>query len=186
MMHRSGFNRIAQTDGVKVLELAYEGGSAAMLFILPDRADGLAEVEKSLTAARFDSWIAALAPGTVSITLPRFEVNSRLALSLGGVLMTLGMPDAFNDDKADFTGIANPTDPRDRLKIDKVFHKAFVKVDEEGTEAAAAMAAIAATRGLPPENMIEFRADHPFLFAIVDKATGLLLFLGRVSDPTTK
>jgi serine protease inhibitor len=97
------------------------------------------------------------------------------------------MPDAFDREKADFTGIANPADRRERLKIDKVFHKAFVKVDEKGTEAAAATAVVMAKGGgAPPAPAFEFNADHPFVFAIVDKATGLVLFLGRVADPTTK
>jgi len=76
---------------------------------------------------------------------------------------------------------------RERLKIDKVFHKAFVKVDEKGTEAAAATAVVMAKGGgPPPAPALEFNADHPFVYAIIDKATGLVLFLGRVADPTTK
>jgi serpin B len=186
-MHRGGPHRIAQGDGVKVLELPYKGGDASMLFILPDRKDGLADVESSLTAAKLDAWKAALASQAVAVSLPRFEVSPTPSMSLGEDLKKLGMPDAFEREKADFTGIANPADHRERLKIDKVFHKAFVKVDEKGTEAAAATAVVMAKGGgPPPAPALEFNADHPFLFAIVDKATGLVLFLGRVADPTTK
>ena len=187
MMHGGGTRRFAQAGGVKVLELEYKGGDASMVFVLPDAKDGLADIEKSLTAAKFDEWRAALRPDQVAITLPRFEVSPTPSMSLGEDLKGLGMPDAFDREKADFTGIANPADRRERLKIDKVFHKAFVKVDEKGTEAAAATAVVMSKGGGPPPGKaLEFVADHPFVFAIVDKATGLVLFLGRVVDPTTK
>jgi len=183
-MHRTGQMRLAQADGVKVLELPYKGGDTAMMVVLPDRADGLAAVEQSLSAAKLEAWTRALAPENVALSLPRFEVSPP-TLEMGAKLVELGMPNAFDRDKADFTGIANPSDPRDRLKIDKVFHKAFVKVDEKGTEAAAATAVVMARGGGPPPKALEFRADHPFLFFITDKTTGLVLFIGRVADPTT-
>ena len=187
MMHRAGKHRFVQNDGAKVLELPYKGGDASMLVILPDRKDGLADLEKSLTGAKLEGWKTALAMQTVAVSLPRFEVSPTPSMSLGEDLKSLGMPDAFDRDKADFTGIANPVDRKERLKIDKVFHKAFVKVDEKGTEAAAATAVVMAKGGgPPPAPPLEFNADHPFVFAIVDKATGLVLFLGRVADPTMK
>jgi serpin B len=187
MMHAGGTHRIAQADGVKLLELPYKGGDASMLFILPDKKDGLAEVEASLGTAKLDAWRAALAPRTVAVSIPRFEVSPTPSMSLGKHLVSLGMSDAFERNKADFTGIANPADRRDRLDIDKVFHKAFVKVDEKGTEAAAATAVVMERGGgPPPAPPLEFNADHPFVFAILDNATGLVLFLGRVSDPTKK
>lgn len=187
MMHQGGKHRLAQEGGAKVLELPYKGGDASMLFILPDRADGLADLEAKLTSAKLDAWRAALAPQTVAVSLPRFEVSPTPSMSLGKDLEALGMPDAFDRKKADFTGIAKPADERERLEIDKVFHKAFVKVDEKGTEAAAATAVVMAKGGgAPPAPALEFNADHPFVYAIVDNTTGLVLFLGRVVDPTTK
>jgi serpin B len=186
MMHQGGFHRIAQADGVKILELPYKGGDAAMLVILPDRADGLPDVEASLSTAKLDAWTTALAPSMVAVTLPRFEVSPTPSMSLGAELVKLGMPDAFDRDKANFTGIANPADPRERFKIDKVFHKAFVKVDEKGTEAAAATAVVMARAGGAPPKPIVFKADHPFIFVITDKSSGLVLFLGRVADPTLR
>jgi serpin B len=92
------------------------------------------------------------------------------------------MPIAFDRDRADFTAMANPSDPRDRLHIDEVFHKAFVKVDEKGTEAAAATAVMMAPGG-PPPKPLELKVDHPFLFFIRDTSSGLILFMGRVVDP---
>jgi serpin B len=97
------------------------------------------------------------------------------------------MPLAFDRDKADFTGMANPPSPRDRLVVGEVFHKAFVTVDELGTEAAAATAVVMPTAAAAPMRTappFEFRADHPFLFFIIDKSSGLILFMGRVSDPS--
>ena len=187
MMHANGSRRFAQADGVKVLELPYKGGDASMLFIVPDREGGLDDVERSLSAAKLAAWTAALAPRDVAVTIPRFEVSPTPSLSLGEALVKLGMADAFDRDKADFTGIANPSDPRERLSIGKVFHKAFVKVDEKGTEAAAATAVVMPKGGgPPPKPPLEFTADRPFLFAIVEKASGLVLFVGRVADPTVR
>jgi serpin B len=157
-----------------------------MLVVLPDRVDGLGEVEASLTAAKLERWSKALDSRSVAVSLPRFEVSPTPSMSLGEELIKLGMPDAFDREKADFTGIANPTDPRERLKIDKVFHKAFVKVDERGTEAAAATAVVMAKGGGGAPKLFDLNANHPFVFAIVDRSSSLLLFLGRVSDPTTK
>ena len=183
-MHGGGPRRIVQADGVTVLELPYQGDDAAMLIILPDRVDGLASVEASLSAATLDAWMAALSTKRVSIALPRFEVSPQPSMSLGEELKKLGMTDAFDADLANFTGIANPTDPRERLQISGVFHKAFVKVDEKGTEAAAATAVLMPRAGGAPSFEIDFKADHPFLFVIVDKKSGLALFVGRVVDPT--
>jgi len=94
------------------------------------------------------------------------------------------MPRAFDQTVADFTGIANPPDPQDRLFIDQVVHRSFVKVDEAGTEAAGATAVLmrfgAAAR--PPKPKL-FQADHPFVFLIRDVRSGMILFIGRVTDP---
>jgi serpin B len=108
------------------------------------------------------------------------------SLALGEVLAGLGMADAFSPAQADFTAIANPPDPRDRLFLSEVFHKAFVKVDEKGTEAAAATAAVMARAAAAMAPPAEFKADHPFLFFIRDNATGKILFMGQVADPSSK
>jgi serpin B len=190
MRQRHSF-QAAEIDGVKILEMGYEGGDATMLLVLPDKVDGLAEVEKNLTVATFESWTRALAwKQEVIVSLPRFELDPATALSLREDLTALGMPAAFDLQKADFTGIANSPDPRERLNISDVVHKSFVKVDEKGTEAAAATAVIMRTMAVAPRRQplppFVFRADHPFLFFIIDKPTGLILFMGRVSDPASK
>jgi serpin B len=105
-------------------------------------------------------------------------------VELREALMAMGMEQAFNADKADFTGMANPSNSQQRLHITQVFHQAFVKLDEKGTEAAAATAVVMVTRtAMRPRETREFRADHPFLFFLRDTASGMILFMGRVADP---
>lgn len=182
-MHQVMHVRFAQADGVKVLELPYKGGAASLVVALPDRVDGLAALEASLSNATLEGWTRRLATENVHVALPRFEVNPAAPLSLAKALADLGMPLAFERRKADFTKIADPRDPDERLSVDDVFHKAFVKLDEKGTEAAAATAVVMAAAGGPPPKPLEFKADHPFLFFIVDDASGLVLFMGRVTEP---
>ena len=183
MMHQAGSYRYAHTGGVSLLELPYKNEGASMLVVLPDRVDGLTDVEASLDGAKLESWRAAMSSQRVEVALPRFEIDPPAAIPLAPALMALGMPTAFDKDKADFTAIGNPADKRERLHIDKVFHKAFVKVDEKGTEAAAATAVAMAAGGGMPAKAISFDADHPFLFVILDRTTNLVLFVGRVAEP---
>lgn len=182
-MHRTGSFRFAQKDGVKMLEIPYKGDTMSMLVVLPDDVDGLGVLESSLTAERLGGLVQSLAPQRVSVSLPKFEINPAAALSLGDLLKAMGMAVAFDRQKADFTGIANPPDPADRLFIGGVFHKAFVKVDEKGTEAAAATAVVMLRAQGMPMRATEFKADHPFLFFLRDDASGLILFMGRVAEP---
>jgi serpin B len=182
-MHAVDGYRLAKADGVAMLELPYKG-DAAMYIILPDKLDGLPAVEKSLDAGKLATWIGALANQRVAVALPRFTIDPREPTELSARLKALGMKDAFDSKRADFTGIASPPNPADQLVISAVFHKAFVKVDEKGTEAAAATAVVMAPKGAAPAAPIEFKANHPFLFVIADTRTGLVLFIGRVSDPS--
>ena len=127
---------------------------------------------------------SALKPERVGVSLPKFTIDPPQAIALSDVLKGLGMVNAFARKLADFTGMAAPPDPADRLVISQVFHKAFVKVDEKGTEAAAATAILMERAGgPPPARPKEFTADHPFLFVIRDVRSGLILFLGRLVDP---
>ena len=115
-----------------------------MLVVLPDAVDGLSALEASLTSERLDAIVTSLSPTRVVVSLPKFEIDPTGSLPLGDVLQALGMKAAFSRDRADFTAMANPPDPADRLFISQVFHKAFVRVDEKGTEAAAATAVVMA------------------------------------------
>jgi serpin B len=182
-MTQVGTFRYARLGGVTLVELPYKRGSASLLVALPDKRDGLAETERSLSNATFTSWRRALAAEEVSISLPRFEVAPGAPLALAKDLAALGMPVAFDRERADFTGIADPRDPAERLCISEVIHKAFVKVDEQGTEAAAATAVVMVGRAAPRRELIMLEVDHPFLWFIVDHDSGLVLFMGRVTEP---
>jgi serpin B len=182
LMRQEGAFAHARTGEVSVLELPYTN-AASLLVVLPHAVDGLAATEASLSPGVFKSWTRGLdAQGPLRVGLPRFEISPEDALALRDDLKDLGMPLAFDANGADFTAIAAPPDPTEQLHLDDVFHKAFVRVDEKGTEAAAATAASMVARGgrSKPD---EFVADHPFLFFIVAKESGLILFMGRVSEP---
>ncbi len=183
-MHQTGPFPIAQKDGMTALELPYRDGRLSMMLLVPDEIDGLPALEEALDTQRLDALANAMKKDLVALALPKFEVNPAESLSLRGNLATMGMPLAFDDNHADFTGIANPPSPGERLHIGYVFHKGFVRVDEKGTEAAAATAVIAKARSLPEEPSRFLNVDRPFLFLIRDRNTGLVLFLGRVSDPS--
>jgi serine protease inhibitor len=184
-MRKEGTFRFAERGGVRVLELPYEGQDASMVLLVTDAVDGLPALEQALTSAELDRWISAMKPELVDVTLPKFEIEPSSSISLRETLGALGMRLAFDKEKADFTGIANPKSPRDRLFLRDVFHRAFVKVDEKGTEAAAVTAVFNAYGGMPPEPRI-FRADHPFLFVLRDTKTGMILFMGRVANPSDR
>ena len=183
-MHETIGATFAEDDDVSVVDLPYKGDGFTMTFVLPKKVDGLDAVEKKLSADVFDKWIGAMASVRVDIALPKFTIDPAEPTSLGDALVSLGMKDAFDAGKADFTGIANPPSPADRLFISKVFHKAFVKVDEKGTEAAAATAVLMEVGGAAPSKPPkEFHADHPFLFFLRDAKSHTILFAGRVADP---
>lgn len=133
--------------------------------------------------ATLESWQEALRPQRVIVSLPRFELNPKNPLALGKELRDLGLTAPFMIDKADFTLIGNPADPKERSHIDEAIHKVFIKVDEKGTEAAAATALVGKGGGPPPASPFEVKVDRPFHFFILDKASGLVLFMGRVTEP---
>lgn len=164
-----------ETDEVQILELRYQGKALSMLVILPKKNDGLADVEKSLTADKLGGWTKRMFPTGVMVSLPKFEYTTDFML--GKALQAMGMTDAFSG-KADFSGMTGNKE----LQIAEVIHKAFVKVDEYGTEAAAATA-VGGMLGEAPSEPPVFRADHPFLFLIRDNASGSILFMGRVVEP---
>jgi serpin B len=164
---------------VQVLELPYNRRELNMVVILPRKVDGLPSVEKSLSGKQLMTWLGGLANSAVNVALPKYKIESQFKLA--DALQALGMTDAFSDSKANFTGIATA----EKLYISAVLHKAFVEVNEKGTEAAAATAVVIRTKGVfePPADPKVFKADHPFMFLIRHRATGEILFLGRVMEP---
>jgi len=184
-MHNALPVKMAQVDGAKMLELPYKGGDTVMYVVLPDTVDGLTALENSINAKSLESWTSALAMQRVDVALPRFKIEPSAPFLLSTELKALGMPIAFDPENADFSGIGVPPEAKNRLYLSEAFHKAFVKVDERGTEAAAATAVIWGTLSMAmPSTAAKFHADHPFLFVIVDRPSGLVLFMGRVSDPS--
>jgi serpin B len=185
LMKRVGEYRTTDTGDADVVELAYQGEKTAMLLVVPKQVDGLAAVEKSMDGSALARIESGLEDERILLRVPRFQVAPPTSLPLGKMLQELGMHSAFDPDLADFTAIANPPARADRLFIGEVFHKAFVKVDEKGTEAAAATAVMMPRGGGPPPSTPrEVRADRPFLFFIRDRESGLVLFMGRVADPS--
>lgn len=169
-----------ERDGLQAVELPYVGGDAAMLVVLPP--DGEFEAyERDLDGERLAELIDGLEPREGTVKLPRFEFDTGVELS--EPLAELGMTDAFDPEVADFTGIAEHDEEAEGLYLDEAYHEAAVAVDEDGTEAAAATGAVIGDESAPVDPF-EFVADRPFLFAIRDRPTGTVLFLGRAVDPS--
>ncbi|MEZ4442782.1 MAG: serpin family protein [Polyangiaceae bacterium] len=178
MMHIEESFAYAETDGLKVVSLPYRGEDLSMTLLVPNEVDGLADLQKKLDADALESWLGAAVKQKVRVALPRFEIDPPQAMKLQPALSALGMADAFTGD-ADFSGITQ----EDRLYIDEVFHKAFVKVNEEGTEAAAATAVVMTKESAVIEDTKSVVADRPFIFLIRDEKSGMILFMGRVERP---
>lgn len=169
--------RYAEFKSLQMLELPYTGNRLSMIVLLPRNTDGLELLESSLTAENLNLWNRSLRKRKVVVSLPKFKMTSMFRLD--EALKSMGMVDAFSM-KANFSGMDGRTN---WLYIGAVLHKAFVDVNEEGTEAAAATAVVMKARAIPSAPKI-FRADHPFIFLIQENTTGSILFMGRVSDPT--
>jgi serpin B len=173
MMETTAAMRYAAGSGWRAVEIPYIGDSLAMTVIVPD---DLATFERALTADQLASITAGLAVTQVSLTFPKFSIETKAELA--DVLSALGMPSAF-DDRADFSGITTA----EQLVISEVIHQANIDVDEKGTEAAAATAVVIRATSAPAEP-VALTVDRPFLFALRDVPTGAILFLGRVADPS--
>jgi serpin B len=175
MMNQDAFIPYAKGDGWQAIELAYAGEMAAMDILVPDE-DSFEEVESSLDYETASAILSNLQPTSVALALPKFKFESEFGLA--DQLKALGMPDAFDPDKADFSGMSDRND----LYISAVLHKAFVAVDEKGTEAAAATAVIVGVTSAPAFD-VTLTIDRPFIFLIRDIPTGQILFVGRVLNP---
>ena len=169
------FYGYARGDGYQAVDVPYSWGELSMTILLPDEG-GMREFQGSLSSVLLDKIMASIETDRVTLTMPLFEFESEF--SLGDPLAEMGMPDAFDDRAADFSGMTGSRD----LWISEVVHQAFVSVDEEGTEAAAATGVVMLMSGLS-KGPIEVTVDRPFIFLIRDTGTGTVLFLGRASNP---
>ena len=181
MMAREGTYAYAETPEFQAIEIPYSGGTLSMIVLLPRDNDGLPALEASLNdPAVLRKTLKSFKIVPVKLEFPKFKLTE--SMNLSKVLSAMGMPLAFDEAKADFSGMSTQLE----LYISEVIHKAFVDVNEKGTEAAAATAVVMMARAaiaLPPAPPISFKADHPFLFMIRDRDTDSPLFLGRVVDP---
>ncbi|KAF1077505.1 serpin family protein [Methanogenium sp. MK-MG] len=170
----------AETADLQILRMPYEhesGKALSMLVLLPKDGE-ITTAEAALGTTEFADAVASMETKQVEVFFPKFTLET--TYSLPGTLKAMGMPTAFGDG-ADFSGM----DGTRELYISGVIHKAFVDVNEEGTEAATATGVVLAGKGMMEEDPVPvFRADHPFVFLITDDETGMLLFMGRVADPT--
>jgi serpin B len=177
MMHQTAKFKYHDAGGVQVLEMPYAGKELSMVVLLPKKVNGLADLEKSLSADKLAGWLEKAREEEVIVTLPKFKTTSEF--SLKDQLSALGMKKAFQMPGADFSGINGKED----LFITAVVHKAYVDVNEEGTEAAGATGVVVGVKSAPAPKP-EFRADHPFVFLIRDTRNDSVLFLGRITNPT--
>ena len=191
---RKGFYPTA--DGFAMVELPYRGEDLSMVVIAPNDPAGLSTIEEQLTPAHLNQWIGQLKKRETHVYLPKFKMETKYTLGDAvdpRTLQKMGMVRAFKDPRdpktgAQFQGMTTSTNPKEWLYISKVFHKAFVEVNEKGTEAAAATAVAMHGAGVGPVEIPfvpEFKADRPFVFVIREKSTGSVLFLGRMMQPTS-
>jgi len=178
MMHQTEEFGYMEGDGYQALELPYAGNDLSMIVFLPRKANGLPEFEKSATMKGLAKNRPRLRRRKVVVALPKFKMTSEFRLD--DTLKSMGMGDAFSIRLADFSGMTGNKE----LYVGAVLHKAFVDVNEEGTEAAAATGVVMALKSMArPRPIPVFRADHPFVFLIRDNRSNSILFLGRVMNP---
>jgi serpin B len=178
LMRQHQSHRYLDGGTFQALELPYDAHEMSMIVVLPRRTDGLAEFEKTLSAARVTDWLAKMTLHDVDVALPRFKVTATMELKRP--LTDLGMQLAFSRGRADFSGMVRAQS----VFVSAVVHKAYIDVNEQGTEAAAATGVtMTLVSARPSGPRAVFRADHPFLFLIRDNRTGSILFAGRLTDP---
>lgn len=177
LMFRKGVYRYTAGEGLKILELTYGKGDLSMLVLLPDAIQGLADLEAKLTPDNLNRWLMEMQRHEVEVYLPRFKLDAQF--DLGDLFKSMGMALAFTPSQADFSGMDGKRD----LFISAVIQKAFVDINEEGTEAAAATGIEEKKEATSIDSPVVFRIDHPFVFLIRDNEVGSILFLGRVVNP---
>ena len=181
MMSQTDEHGFADLEGLKLLEMNYESDEISMVFLLPDEADGLEGLEDQLSNDQVQAWLDEAQEVEVGVLIPNFQMETEFPIE--EVLIDLGVETAWLEGEADFSGMLDKD--VENLWLARVVHKAFVRVDEEGTEAAAATGAVMnGELSAEPGDPAEFHADHPFVFMIRDRLTGTILFQGRMSDPS--
>lgn len=177
MMNLEGKFGYAQIDDLQLLSLPYAGDETSMIVLLPDESIDMETFEAKVNSEQVAKWLEQIRPKQTKVALPKFTFDSEFVLT--DTLQSLGMKRAFTD-RAEL----NRMSTHDSLYVSTVVHKAFIEVNEEGTEAAAATGIVVGITSAPVvEQAVEFRADRPFLFMIRHNPSGLVLFAGRLDDP---
>jgi serpin B len=165
----------AESSHYQAVGLPYANSNVMMVVLMPLPGD-FTELEAGLTALQLDGILYGMTHQSLNLSMPKFKLET--VLDLKSTLISLGMPDAF-DKNADFSGMDGKKDPY----IADILHKAYVNVDENGTEAAAATGVVMGIMAMPAQPVISVSIDHPFLFLLYDSRTKTILFLGRVMNP---
>ncbi len=165
-----------ETKDLQAIKMYYVGGDISMIVLLPKDKNGLGSLEDSLNMQKLDFIRDMMTREPLTIQMPKFEFETEY--NLVDSLENLGIHDAFDENNADFQGMTD-----EQVYLDQAIHKAFVNVNEEGTEAAAITALVVRAQSGPPEPRHEFVADHPFVFIIQENNTGEILFIGRLANP---
>ena len=185
MMRQVGSYALIARQGYRAIRLPYEVSALGMIVVLPDAIDTLGNVNVRLGAEELLQLFAALrspdARKSVELAMPRFKASFKAELVK--LFQQAGMIRAFNAQEADFSGMTGRPPSAAPFAIGQIVHRAVIDVMEDGTEAAAATAVTVFAKSMPPRQPEVFRVDRPFLFYIVDDATGAILFQGRIVDP---
>ncbi len=171
------FEYMTKKGKYQLLMLPYGDGTLSMVILLPVEKNGLSQIEEEMTWDELYESMVLTREKKVKVYLPKFKAER--TYELVGILREMGMKDAFTD-KADFSGM----EPKKELYISNIVHKAYIDVNEEGTEAAAATGVVVALKAMMPEEPVVFKADHPFMYFIIHNPTGQILFMGRMVNPT--
>jgi serpin B len=176
MMGVEGTFAYAAADDVEIVELPYEGDDLSMWIVLPRAGVDLADVEATLAPSVLDAWARSLDRTSVDVRLPKFTLDAP-ALDLKPALSSLGLGVLF-DGSADLSGLGSAS-----LALSAMFQRVLVQVDEASTEASAVTVGVGTSTAMP--GTIDFVADRPFLFLVRDVGSGMVLFAGRIVDPST-
>ncbi len=176
MMHQEHQFGYWENDWLQIIEMPYKEESLSLIVLLPKEKTGITDLEQKLNFENMMAWQSRLRKRKVVVFFPKFKIESQF--SLGQTLSLMGMPDAFDPELADFSAMVGQKE----LYISAVIHKAFLEVNEEGSEAAAATGVVVSVTSIAPSPPI-FKADHPFVFFIRDNKSQSILFLGRVLNP---
>jgi serpin B len=175
-MNKKSMYGYYETDKVQVLELLYKGNNLSMVIILPKKDQELAELTASFNQNQYKKWLDRLTYKMVDVAFPKFKTGSNI--NLANYFAEMGLEEAFSN-QADFTGISDKT-----TKLSKIFHQSFIEVNEKGTEASAASAAIGTAKGISEAPL--FKADRPFIYLIKENKNNQVVFMGRLMNPTQK